>query len=161
MTTTAQSTVLPCYCHCCSNRWCISGWQTIETIFVVVVDFLGFSVTWLLQEISLQIPINHINMLCVLTCLVLLFALSVHSSTFLFQKTCSHTLQILVSNQSGFACSFGCVTRLPWGHLMSRSFLPTSWIIHLPFFFFFLINCYASVSQWSCEVTQTAHCSSA
>lgn len=84
----------------------------------------------------LQIPINHINMLCVLTCSVLLSALSVHSSTFLFQKTCSHTLQILVSNQSGFACSFGCVTRLPRGHLISRSFLPTSWIvIHLPFFF--------------------------
>lgn len=142
-----------CYCRCCSVRWVLYGWQTIETIFVVVVDFLGFSVTWLLQENSLQIPTNHINMLCVLTCSVLLFALSVHSTTFfyLFQKTCSHKLQI-------FACSVGCVTCLPWGHLISRSFLSTSWIIHLPFFFF---NCYATVSQWSCEVTETAHCSSA
>lgn len=49
----------------------------------------------------------------------------------------------------GSACSVGCVTFQPWDHLISRSSLPTSWICHLPFFFFFkLLSLCPTVKLW-------------
>lgn len=52
---------------------------------------------------------------------------------------------------SGSACSVGCVTCQPWDHLISRSSLPTSWLFHLPFFFFFfkLLCLCPTVKLWS------------
>lgn len=63
--------------------------------------------------------------LCALACVVC------------FKWTQQHFL-LLIPNfcLSCSACSLGCVTCEPGGHLISRRSLPTSWIFHFACFFF-------------------------